>query len=276
MIAAVEMSTPIQRAADIPKLTHQEASRLSQTEYERVLALLEQLSASDWEQPTYCTAWNVRQMTAHLAGSMTGSTSLAEFYRQNIQHPYVKAAGVDGTNRLQIEERANKTTAELVAEFRQNGQIAIHNRRNLPWLLRKVHAPMGILGFTSFEYLLDTIYPRDEWMHRYDICAATGKQMVTTAEHDGRLVALVLRDIARKLKTELSQRTIAVHLSGAAGGDYLFGRSPSADCILAMDLFDFILRTSGRITAAKAAGAAHISGNRATADWFLANIEVPY
>jgi uncharacterized protein (TIGR03083 family) len=276
MIAAVGIRTAAQRVVDIPKLTHREAGRLSQTEYERVVALLEQLEGSDWERPTYCTEWNVRQMTAHLAGAVTGSTSLVEFLRQNIQHPYAKAAGIDGTNRLQIEERANKTTAELVAEFRQNGQIAIHKRQKLAWPLRKIHAPMGVLGFTSFEYLLDTIYPRDEWMHRYDICAATGKQMVVTAEHDGRIVALVLRDAARKLKAGLAQRTVAVRLVGEAGGEYLFGRSFSADCTLEMDVFDFNLRASGRIKAAKATSAAMISGDQATAEWFLDNLEVPY
>jgi len=126
-----------------------------------------------------------------------------------VTHPYVKAAAnsVDGTNRLQIEERANHSTAEIIAEFRQNGPIAIKNRQKLPWLVRQLPIP----GMGSFGYLMDIIYPRDEWMHRYDICAATGKKMVITPEHDGRILDLVLLDIAKKLKRQLAGRQSAGH-----------------------------------------------------------------
>jgi len=61
-----------QPVADIPSLTHTEARELAQTEYERVLSLLQMLEGDDWQQPTYCTEWNVREMVAHLAGAVTG------------------------------------------------------------------------------------------------------------------------------------------------------------------------------------------------------------
>ena len=88
------------------------------------------------------------------------------------------------------------------------------NRQNLPWLVRKITIPMGPLGLTSFEFLMDTICPWDQWLHRYDLCAATGRRMVLTVEHDGRIVALVLLDIAKKARRELAGRTVALQLSG--------------------------------------------------------------
>ena len=102
-------------------------------------------------------------MVAHLAGAVTGSTSVGEFVRQNMTNPYLKevADPVDGINRLQLEERAGKSHAELVAEFRTNGQVAVRNRQRLPWVVRQLRAPMGpALGLTALEYLLDTLYPR--------------------------------------------------------------------------------------------------------------------
>ena len=98
------------------------------------------------------------------ATSPAGSTSLAEFVRQNVTHPYAREAAnsVDGTNRLQIEERASKTTAELITEFHQHGPVAIKNRQKLPWLVRQIPIPAA----KTFGYLMDIIYPRDEWMHR--------------------------------------------------------------------------------------------------------------
>lgn len=267
-----------QRVSEIPKLTHAEAGRLAQTEYERVLALLEKLEGDDWGQPTYCTEWNVREMVAHLAGAVTGSTSFAEFRRQNMQNPYVREfeEPVDGTNKLQVEERAEKTTAELVEEFRRSGQIAVRKRQNLPWLLRKVRVPMGSMGLTSFEYLMDTIYPRDQWMHRYDICAATGREMEVTAAHDGRIVALVLRDIADKLRKGLAERSVALRLTGEAGGNYLFGRAADPDCTIEMDVFTFCLRSSGRITVEEASEKVTVTGDGATAAWFLREMEVMF
>ena len=264
----------VQKASDIPPVAHAEAGRQSRTEFERVLALLESLEGDDWRQQTYCTEWTVREMVAHLAGSMTGSTSLSEFLRQNVRNPYIKEAKnpVDGTNRLQVEERANKTTAELIDEFRQNGPIAIKNRQKLPWLVRQIPVPQ--VG--NFGYLMDIIYPRDEWMHRYDICAATGKKMVITPEHDGRLLDLVLLDIAKKLKKQLAGRSIVLQITGALSGIYQFGDKAEPGCTLEIDLFDFHLRASERISVEEAMRRTAVSGDEAAARWFLSKATVLY
>lgn len=274
MAISIEVNPMTQNASEIPAVAHAEAGDLSRTEFGRVLALLESLEGDDWQQPTYCTEWNVRDMVAHLAGAMTGSTSLREFMRQNVTHPYVKAAAnsVDGTNRLQIEERANKTTAEIIAEFRQNGPIAIKNRQKLPWLVRQLPIP----GVGNFGYLMDIIYPRDEWMHRYDICAATGKNMVITPEHDGRILNLVLLDIANKLKKRLAGRTIMLQITGALSGTYQFGQKAEPDCTLTIDLYDFHLRASERISAKEAVRRTAVSGDQTTAHWFLSHATVLY
>ena len=279
MTISIEASDMVnQQVVDIPKLTHKEAGIMAQVEYERLLAVLESLSGNDWQKPTYCKAWNVRDMTAHIAGAVAGSGSVSEFKRQNIDNPYGKEFKdpVDGTNKLQIEERADKTPEELVTEFREKGQIAVINRQKLPWPIRKIHLPMGSLGFASFEYLMDTIYPRDQWMHRYDICAATGKKMVTTSDHDGRLVELVLRDIARKLNNQFKNRTLIVRLLDDVGSVYQFGPAATPDCTITIDLFDFNLRASGRITLAETLSRTAVTGDQNFARWFLENCEVPY
>lgn len=277
-ILVEEKNVIMQNVLDIPKLYHAEAGPLSQTEYERLLAVLESLSGDDWHQPTYCTLWTVREMVAHLAGSVAGSASFAEFRRQNIQNPYIKEFDepVDGINHLQVLERAEKRPADLVAEFRLKGQQAVINRQKLHWLVRKITLPMGSNGLWSIQYLMDTIYPRDQWMHRYDLCAATGKQMVTTADHDGRIVALVLLDIARKLRKQLGDWAIALRLRGEAGGDYQFGDKATPNCILEMDVFDFNLRASSRISVEEVIGRTDVSGDEAVANWFLTNCEVTY
>jgi uncharacterized protein (TIGR03083 family) len=278
MAMSIGISEVVKNAAAIPELSHKEAGKLAQIEYEQVLTLLETLDGDDWEQPTYCTEWNVRDMTAHLAGAVTGSTTVAEFVRQNVTHPYVKEAAnsIDGTNKLQIEDRGEKRAHELIAEFRQNGQIALNNRQKLPWLLRKIPLPMEPMGLKSFQYLMDMIYPRDQWMHRYDICAATGKKMVITSDHDGRIIDLVLLDIAKKLKKQLANRNIIVQFTGALGGTYQFGTKAEPDCTLEIDVFDFNLRASERISVEEVMQLTAVSGDEAAARWFLSNATVLY
>lgn len=268
-----------QKAGEILRLSHGEAGKLSQTEYERVLAVLELLEGDDWQQATYCTAWNVREMVAHLAGAVTAGSSFAELLRQGTRNPYLKEfdEAIDGINKLQVEERADKAPAELVAEFRENGQKAVDNRQKVPWPVRKIiHLPMKPLGYKSLEYLMDTINPRDQWMHRYDICAATNKRMVVTDEHDGRIVALVLLDISQKLKKQLTNRDIVLRLTGDLPAEYQFGQKAPVDCEIEMDFYDFNLLASGRIVPEEVIERTAIAGDQATAHWFLSNLEVPY
>ncbi len=268
-----------QNALDIPAQSHAEAGKLAATEAERLLALLESLAGDDWRQATDCTEWNVRDIVAHLAGSVAGQSSWAEFKRQNVGNPYMKEADlkVDAINRRQLEDRAGATNEELVAEFRENAPKAVRTRERLPWLVRKLHVPFGPpLGFTSIDYLTDTIFTRDQWMHRLDIARATGQEMVVTPEHDGRIVALVLRDLARKLKGQLQGRTVNLLLTGAAGGSFRFGTKGDADAAIALDVFTFSRLASGRLTAASALAEVTIEGDRATATWFLNEADVPY
>ena len=50
----------------------------SRKELERFLTLVESLSGDDWQQPTDCTLWNVRDVLAHQAGAYASGASLAE------------------------------------------------------------------------------------------------------------------------------------------------------------------------------------------------------
>jgi uncharacterized protein (TIGR03083 family) len=270
---------PRQDVRDIPRLTHAEAGKLATAEAEQVLALLESLAGDDWAQPTDCTEWNVRDMVAHLAGAVAGYASWAEFKRQYVRNPYIKEADamVDGINRRQILDRAELTPAALVAEFREKSLQAVRNRQRVPWIVRQLRLPMGPpLGFAPFGYLLETIYTRDQWMHRVDIARATGRDMVITPGHDDRLVALVLRDLGRKLDGQLQGRRIDLFLTGAAGGNFSFGGNGEADATIAMDVYTFNRLASVRLAAESALAQATISGDRAVAAWFLDHCDVPY
>jgi hypothetical protein len=66
-------------------------------------------------------------------------------------------------------------------------------------------------------------FARDTWMHRLDISRATGRLMELTAGHDGRLVAGVVTDWARRHSQPFTRT-----LTGTAGGP-TFGAARSRD-----------------------------------------------
>jgi len=55
---------------DVPPIGRTEATKLARAEYERFLALLRALGPDDWDRPTDCTGWTVRDMLGHLLGMM--------------------------------------------------------------------------------------------------------------------------------------------------------------------------------------------------------------
>lgn len=266
-------------ASQIPALDHAEAGRMAHEELTRFLALVESLSGDDWQQPTDCTEWSVRDMLAHQAGAYAGGASFAEFRHQYSARPGPGQMLVDAANARQIADRAGQSPADLIGELRRVGPAAIRARQRLPWLLRGLTLPMGPpLGTAPISYLTDLIYTRDTWIHRVDICRATGKPFVQTPEHDGRIVALVMRDLAKILAPSLRGQSVVYDLTGTAGGRFRIGNTPEPTAILKMDVLQFNRLASERLTpeAAKAENFVTLSGDRAFADQVLRQSTVPY
>ncbi len=271
-------TTSIFKASRISPQTHAEAGQLAAVELERLLATIDGISDDAWDNPTDCTLWNVRQMLAHLSGACAGHTRLPEFKRQYISNPLYKQfeESIDAINNLQVADRAEQTTAELLDELQSEGPKAIRVRQRLPWLVRQIRLPLGPLGVAPVGYLTDTIYTRDWWMHRADLCRATGQHMVLTPEHDGRLVALILRDLADKLARKPGPETIDLHLIDDIELAYRFGDKAEPDAAIRMNLIEFNRLASGRVALEEALGMAEIRGDTAVGRAFLAGSEIPY
>jgi uncharacterized protein (TIGR03083 family) len=300
-----EVSRTIQNVADIPPLSHEEAGPLARVELERFITLLETLSADDWLKPTYCTLWNVSQMVSHQAGAYAGSASWAEFRRQWGPPPQPKPGQmtVDAVNDIQIADRAKAAPAELIAELRRMGPKAIATRQRIPAAIRGLrfdfgsflygwrpldmmralrwpygptfvsfsHSKQAMQGRMRLDYITDLIYTRDTWIHRIDICLATGREMVLTDDHDGRLMALVMRDLAEQLKDVLAGKAIVYDIPGPGGGCWKIGSAFTPAATICMDLLYFNVLASARMTPdeARAQGLVSISGNTEVANLAL-------
>jgi uncharacterized protein (TIGR03083 family) len=231
----------------IPAITRQEAYRLAATEYTRLVEQLRSLSAEDWAAPTDCPLWTVRDMAGHSVGMMGDFSSFrALMRRMRAASADSKRSGgpmVDSMTAQQVAEQADLGTDELIALAEEVGPRAARWRSRAPGLFRSMKMKEEVGGVTEtwrMGFLLDTILTRDPWMHRVDIARATGRPLELTPDHDGRIVADVVAEWARR-----HGRPFSLRLTGPAGGEFVAGDGGGA---VEIDAVEFCRTLSGRAT----------------------------
>lgn len=261
MNAAISPTT-IAIAERIPYTNADEAHALMQTSFDRLIRVLERLAPDDWSKPTACTEWDVHDVVAHQAGGYLSGVGYTEMMRQYAKLPKRGQLPEDAINALQVGERKKMTPAELIDELKRTGPQAIHNWAYRFHAVKWIHAPHPIGGFMSLRYLMWVTHSRDTWMHRLDICRAANLPFEQTREHDGRIVELVVRDLAKKLNKRLNGRAIILLLTGISGGTWKIGRGePAAE--MEMDALDFNIFVSGRFSYEEGMKRARIAGDKA-------------
>lgn len=242
------MNTTAVRVDDIATLEHREAMALAETEYTRLLDVVSRLAPQDWSQQTDNDAWDVKAMLAHVLGAMKSNAKVREALRQQIvSGRLAKKTGaypVDALSAMQVQEHAELSPSELAASLESAAPAALKGRRRTPALARAIRMAPGppFPGKWRLGYLIDTIYTRDTWMHRVDLCRATGKEMVLTADHDGRIVADVVAEWARA-----HGQPFTLVLTGPAGGTFTQGGGGEPEHI-ELDAVEFCRILSGRGT----------------------------
>ena len=162
----------------IPKLGHSEAMALAETEFARMVELLQQLSAEDWFQPTVCELWNVQAMVAHVVGMAEAQASYRQFVHDfRAARKRSGGAMIDAMNASQVRERATMTPAQLTNVSQASQPRPSERARTSPALMRRAvrirQDPPFDAERWQYGFLVDTIFTRDTWMHRLDISRAT-------------------------------------------------------------------------------------------------------
>jgi uncharacterized protein (TIGR03083 family) len=237
--------TTATRVETIAALTRAEAEEPARTEYARVSDQLRSLAPDDWSKPTDCPAWDVRAVAGHSLGMTTDFTSFRRlFARMRRATKAAKESGgafIDSMTAAQVADNAALSTEDLVAQFDEIGPRAARWRAPAPALFRRMPLKEEVGGQEEtwrMGYLLDVVLTRDPWMHRVDVARATGRRLELSAEHDGRLVADVVAEWARR-----HGRPFALTLTGPAGGEYAAGRDGDE---ITIDAVEFCRVLSGR------------------------------
>jgi uncharacterized protein (TIGR03083 family) len=229
--------------ATIEAVRQPEAATLAAVETARFAAALRDLDDAEWSAPTACPLWDVRAMAGHVLGMTETFSGLRPFARD--MRAGQKRAGdgpmVDGLTAQQVDLHAGLSRDELIAELERLGPVQARWRGSRRIMRRiPLSQPMadGTVEKWKAGYLFDIILTRDTWMHRSDLAEATGRPMALTAEHDGRLVADVVAEWARR-----HGQPFTLELTGPAGGSFEQGTGGEA---LSVDAVDFCRILSGR------------------------------
>jgi uncharacterized protein (TIGR03083 family) len=229
----------------IPSIARTEARERARTEYARVADQLRSLTADDWTKPTDCELWDVRAMAGHTLGMMSDFTGFGSMVRR--MRASAKAAKATGAEMLdcmtsgQVADNAGLSTAELITRIDAVGPKAAAWRTKQRRLFRSMPMKQDVDGTVEtwrMAYLLDIILTRDPWMHRVDTARATGCELVLTPEHDGRIVADVVAEWARR-----HGKPFELTLTGPAGGHFIAGSGGESH---ELDAAEFCRTLSGR------------------------------
>ena len=229
---------------DVLPLDHEEAMERAEVELQRLLAVVDELTDSDWARQTDCSEWTVQDMLGHLLGMWKLQADPAERARQiGAAAQAAQASGrlrIDELTGLQVRDHSRLSTTELRDALHDTAARGLAARRNLPANVQAAPYDPEIPGEGTWTvgYLFDIIHTRDPWLHRVDISRATGRELVLSPEHDGRIVENVVAEWAAK-----HAQPFVLDLSGPAGGRYVAGEGGEA---LRLDAIEFCRILSGR------------------------------
>lgn len=273
-MVAIATAETVLNAAHVPYVTADEAYLLLMTSLDRFLSVVETLEPEDWEKPTACTEWDVRDVLAHQAGSYAGAVGYGAMLR-NTPMPKKGQLPEDALNALQLQQRVGMSPADLIEELRRVGPLGAKKWAYGFRLIKPISIPHAVGGRLAMRHLMWVIHSRDTWMHRLDICRATDRPFEQTPDHDGRIVALVMRDVAACLDGKLGGRALIFDLSGVSGGVWKVGTG-EAEATIQMDALEFNILASGRYSDQEGRAKAILTGDVALAESALQQTLVLY
>lgn len=257
------MSDAVIRLEELSKPTHAEWGQLGLEIDRSLIETLRSLADEEWNQPTECTPWSVKDVLAHTMGWTEATISPTELSRQTIAGVKTKSKHsgnwLDAANQFQVDTRSPSTPKELLARFEE--MVPKYHRVRARYGLTTGFIPIkepfsGTL--VPLRFLFDTIFVRDHFMHHIDITHALGREM-PIGDAERRVAHDAFREWAKKTKAD-----VTLELSGPAGGRFAHG---TGETVIAGDAIDLC-----RVLAGRRCDTWEITGDNAAAQKWLATL----
>ncbi len=149
-------------------------------ERHELLDLCRELSPGEWNEPSLCEGWRVRDVVAHVAVS------------QNEVGAYLRTFSEDGGNKIIVNKRKEVPIKELLREFEESVEPN--------WLTK----------------LLPSMFLWDNWVHQQDVRWALGEDRQRT-QAPARLRLILTGPTLRTVKRRSGFRFEATDLDWQAG-----------------------------------------------------------
>ena len=189
------------RLEDLPGIGPAESESLGTDLGVSMTDLLSELSPDEWNAVTRCAPWTVKDVAAHLLGWAEALTSFRELRSQvgrGLRRSKEFGNPTDAQNNIQVEDRRHLSPDQIVEGLRTLVPKEAVTRRRFGTSLRYLPLYSGYLGGVfNAGYLFNTIFLRDMLIHRLDVNAATGREVVTT-DADVRVMTDMLKDWTRR------------------------------------------------------------------------------
>lgn len=207
------------RTSSIPPLHATEAETLYAELVDSMVTLLRSLDARGWEAQTECELWRVRDMIAHLTGWNEAFASLRELGRQGsgaFRRRKEFGNVVDAQNQVQVDERRDLTTDELLSRFTKSAVRGAARRRAISRSIGRLPIYVPYLGgWITLSYLNDITFTRDVFVHRIDISRAVDTEYKASPA-DQRVFDDIVRDWFARSKARARLRA-----TGELRGEYV-------------------------------------------------------
>ncbi|GAA4499613.1 maleylpyruvate isomerase family mycothiol-dependent enzyme [Actinoallomurus oryzae] len=191
--------------------------------------LLRRLDGDEWDRPTVCPGWSVKDVAAHVLGDHVGRLSMHRDGFHTLQPR-------DGENLPVFLDRINEEW--VVAARRISPPLLVELLANISdrivafWQtvdLDALGASVYWAGPGPHPYWLDVAREYTEfWTHHQQVCEATGRAGLTDRHYVGPLIDTFLRGLPHTLRDVTAPEGAALQLTvtGPGGGDWTCTRGP--------------------------------------------------
>lgn len=243
------MATATPSARTIPRTSEELAREVNEAELRATLSTFRELPDEDWQRPTVCTGWTVRDMLAHVVGQYEELprpwVAVRRIRRARRTHPHL--GRLDGHNESQIEDRQAVPGRELIGALAHYAPQGLRALRRIPAPVRRkmrlslLYPEARALPDDSMDYMNSVLAARDTWMHRVDLSDATGAELLLDG-HDREIVDQVVLDLA----LAWTGPPVELDLHGPAGGNCLLLGIGAPAATLRADAITFARHVAGR------------------------------
>ncbi|MBA3451206.1 MAG: maleylpyruvate isomerase family mycothiol-dependent enzyme [Chloroflexia bacterium] len=195
-----------------------------------LLDLLADLSPADWDAPTICTGWSVKDVAAHLLGDDIGRLSWG---RDGYVNPAFTAgldieilpglvAAIDRQNAVWVEGTRRVSPRLLIELLRMTGELTEANFQRLD--LQALGMPVDWAGPEPAPVWFDVAREYTErWVHQQHIRDAVGRPGLKERQWLAPVLETFVRGMARPLAGVAAPEGTALRLTitGEAGGEWI-------------------------------------------------------